>query len=198
MGRLCWNVLGRSPKAMDPDQGELLRLLKSAGAVLERKRKHCVWRLSDGSIFVHAATPSDSHAWANALREFRRLRGLNPPDRGLEGPRRERKGNRQTAKPPVLATFATVRARSLAEQLAGVKIWEQDEHIFATPIAEPQRVDRPDPTVYEAIPRILDVPEMATEAKCPSHLIPTSLPRLQGPASAPRSPFLRRLLDWLW
>src|SRR5258705_444841 len=109
MGRRCWNARGRSLKAMDPNQGELLGLLKSAGARLERKRKHCVWRLPDGSIFVHAATPSDNHAWANALREFRRLRGLNEPDRGAAGQRRERKGNRGQSREPIPAVLGTVR-----------------------------------------------------------------------------------------
>src|SRR5882757_1797030 len=176
MGRLCWNARGRSLKAMDPNQQELAGLLKSAGARLERKRKHCVWRLPDGSIFVHAATPSDNHAWANALREFRRLRGLNEPDRGLAGPRRERKGNRQTARPPVLATFATVRVRSLGEQLAylrvekAVKAQEAVQNELAAPILAPPALNL----------RILDIPELATEAKCPPQLIPTSLPRLQG------------------
>jgi len=200
---------------MDKQQKQLLEHLREAGAVLERKKKHVVWRLPDGRIFVHAATPSDSHAWSNALREFKLLVGLNEPDRGLVGPRREHKVPRKPQKVAIPTVLGTVRARSLAEQLASVKVWSQDSRVFSAPELPAQSIwwtNRPDPLAYEAVPaipvspapeqpsdlRILDIPELVTEAKCPPQLIPTSLPRLQGPASAPRSPFLRRLLDWLW
>jgi hypothetical protein len=48
------------------------RLLKEIGAVLQRKKKHEVWKLPTGQIFVQAATPSDK--WHQAQKSFCELK----------------------------------------------------------------------------------------------------------------------------
>lgn len=55
---------------------EIQHLLKTHGAVLERKNKHPVWRFPDGRIFVHSSTPSDVRAERNNLSNLRKLLGV--------------------------------------------------------------------------------------------------------------------------
>lgn len=57
--------------------GEILHLLKTHGAVLERTSgAHNVWKFPDGRIFTDAKTPSDHRSQKNALAELRRLLGV--------------------------------------------------------------------------------------------------------------------------
>ena len=51
------------------------RALAEAGARLERCRKHLVYRLPNGRIFVTPKSPSDTRGEENALRELRKLTG---------------------------------------------------------------------------------------------------------------------------
>jgi hypothetical protein len=52
---------------------ELHGMLKDAGAVLERQRKHQVWRLPSGRIFVCSNSPGD-HRWSeNAIAVLRKV-----------------------------------------------------------------------------------------------------------------------------
>lgn len=60
---------------MTPED-EIAKLLKDAGAVLDRTANHNVWKLPDGRIFVQAKTPSDSHTSRNSLTDLRKLLGL--------------------------------------------------------------------------------------------------------------------------
>ncbi len=62
--------------------------LREYGAVLQRKRKHEVWKFPDGKVFVRAATPSDSRADDNNLSDLKKLLGLTKTVR-TEGERRE-------------------------------------------------------------------------------------------------------------
>lgn len=56
---------------------EIATLLKQHGAVLERQRKHQVWRFPDGRIYVQASTPSDSVCNdQNDLCQLRRMLGI--------------------------------------------------------------------------------------------------------------------------
>lgn len=49
----------------------LERALREAGAVLVRRKRHNVWRLPSGRMFVSAQSPSDRRAEHNALRDLR-------------------------------------------------------------------------------------------------------------------------------
>jgi hypothetical protein len=68
------------------------QLLKDCGAVLVRNRRHEIWRLPTGHLFVRASTPSDHLAALNQLAWLRRtmvLRrakavDLTPAERRLE------------------------------------------------------------------------------------------------------------------
>lgn len=60
---------------MDP-QVQIDRLLKQDGAQLLRKKKHAVYRLSNGKNFVLPSTGSDSRGSRNALKGLENLLGL--------------------------------------------------------------------------------------------------------------------------
>jgi hypothetical protein len=62
----------------DRSQREIEGLLKGAGAVLERKRKHCIWRFPDRRIWVVPSSPSDDRAYRNNLADLRRYLKANP------------------------------------------------------------------------------------------------------------------------
>jgi hypothetical protein len=53
--------------------------LKSAGAVLKRRKKHLVYELPTGQNVVVSSTPSDVRAENNALREIRKASGEARP-----------------------------------------------------------------------------------------------------------------------
>lgn len=60
---------------MDP-KAESDRILKTAGAVLQRKRKHEVWSLPNGQTFIRSCTPGDTRASKNQLRDLRKALGI--------------------------------------------------------------------------------------------------------------------------
>jgi hypothetical protein len=51
-------------------------LLKQHGAVLVRQKKHYVWRLPDGRIWVHSKTASDVRSLKNSYSDLCRLLGV--------------------------------------------------------------------------------------------------------------------------
>jgi|SRR6185437_2346872 len=73
---------------MNAEEQEAIRLLKEHGAVLERTKKHRIWRFPDGKIHVMPSTPSCPHAWKNQLSDLKRFLNLVPSDRGKAGVRR--------------------------------------------------------------------------------------------------------------
>ena len=59
-----------------PQSATVKDLLKQAGAVLLRDRKHRVYRLANGQTLVMAKTPSDQRGTRNAVASLRRaIRG---------------------------------------------------------------------------------------------------------------------------
>jgi hypothetical protein len=62
---------------MSPQRRNINSLLEEAGAVLIRTKKHKVYRLRTGQIFVQSGSPSDHRAEINQLCLLRRiLRGV--------------------------------------------------------------------------------------------------------------------------
>jgi hypothetical protein len=79
--------------ATDPDKKEVMRILREHGAVLERTKKHKIWRFPDGRIHVLPGSPGCAHAWKNQLHDLRNFLELNE-GRGEPGERRPRKSKR--------------------------------------------------------------------------------------------------------
>ena len=100
---------------------EVDKILKAHGAILKRHNKHEVWKFPGypEKTFTRACTPSDSHAEDNQLRQLREILGLNDPDRGKEGQRRERKSKNGSIQPfRSTPTFNGALAEKLA--LSGI------------------------------------------------------------------------------
>lgn len=53
------------------DKSQLEILLRASGFRIVRERKHQIWKREDGKIWVVPRTPSDRHAYKNALGHFR-------------------------------------------------------------------------------------------------------------------------------
>ncbi|HEV2194053.1 MAG TPA: type II toxin-antitoxin system HicA family toxin [Candidatus Acidoferrum sp.] len=51
----------------------VLRLLRENGAVLLRQKKHCIYKLSNGQIWVTPRTASDWRSWRNNLAGLKRV-----------------------------------------------------------------------------------------------------------------------------
>lgn len=68
---------------------EIDRILAEHGAVLQRHKKHLVWRFKDGKTFVQSSTPSDSFSVSNNLADLKRL--LSIQSEHTEGQRRVKK-----------------------------------------------------------------------------------------------------------
>lgn len=69
----------------------LEQLIEENGGRLVRQYKHKVYHFPNGAVFTCAATPSCPLAYNNALASLKNLLGLNPPDRGAPGERREKR-----------------------------------------------------------------------------------------------------------
>lgn len=67
------------------------QLLKESGAVLVRRKKHEVWRLPNGKIFVRSKTPSSRNTDKKSYSDLRNLLGIVDENRGKEGERRPKK-----------------------------------------------------------------------------------------------------------
>lgn len=103
---------------------EILDLLDKNGFVLQRDTKHLVYRQpATGKVFTMAKTPSDFRAYPNALRDLRRILGLDKR-MATVGERREKKV-RPKNDCPVSVNFSSIEARvsrpSFQDQLAKVK-----------------------------------------------------------------------------
>ena len=102
---------------------EILDLLDKHGFVLQRDTKHLVYRqTSSGKVFTMSKTPSDFRAYPNALRDLKRLLGLDKRVATV-GERREKKVRRNDC--PVTTDFSGIEARigkpTFQDQLAKVK-----------------------------------------------------------------------------
>lgn len=95
-------------------QNEIDALLKEHGAVLDRTKKHRVWKLPDGRIWVQGSTPSDVRAARNNLAQLRKMLGVereirkNPnraEKKGAEGKPVYRSEIKPREKPNPLAGF---------------------------------------------------------------------------------------------
>ncbi len=76
------------------DRQSLEQLIAEHRGVLVRSKKHRIYRFPNGVVFTVASTPRCPRAYANAITELKRLLGLNDPDRGQPGNRRDRKSKR--------------------------------------------------------------------------------------------------------
>ncbi len=72
-------------------QEEIDDLLKAHGAVLDRTKKHHVWKFPDGRTFVAASSASDVRAERNQLATLRQMLGVKRVVRKNPG-RLEKKG----------------------------------------------------------------------------------------------------------
>lgn len=89
---------------MDRHEKQVREILKQHEAVIDRQRKHEVWRFPNNAIFVVPSTLSDVRGWKNALMNLQRLLGLFG-ERGAEGARREK---RRTQTRPTTSYSASV------------------------------------------------------------------------------------------
>lgn len=75
-----------------PDPKVVLdRIIQENGGVLIRQYKHKVYQFPNGKVFTCAATPSCPLAYNNAVTDLKNLLGVNPPNRGTPGERREKR-----------------------------------------------------------------------------------------------------------
>jgi hypothetical protein len=97
------------------ERRDIEALIKAHGGVLERQRKHHVWRFPDGRTFSMPGTPSDFRAGKNKLAALRKFLGLE---------RDTRKNPERRVKPGVIRKSdfepSGVRLRDLKSQLAAI------------------------------------------------------------------------------
>ena len=74
---------------------QILEILKSHGAVLVRQTKHDVWKFPDGTAWTIAQSPSCPFSYQKNLADLRNKLGLNDPNRGQPGERREAKSSKR-------------------------------------------------------------------------------------------------------
>lgn len=100
---------------MNP-RSQVDELLKRAGAVMVRSKKHEVWTLPNGSTFVRACTPSDQRADHNNLSDLKRVLGITS-EGGKIGERRV--AHKQPPKRPI-KIHASLTPMAEAMKKAGV------------------------------------------------------------------------------
>lgn len=103
-----------------PQYEEVMRLLKEHGAVLERTKKHAVWRFPDGRSFALPTSPSRSSSWDNNLHDLRKLLGVNG-ERGAIGGRRPRKVRRKVTVKTSIEPQNNIQLRDLKSQLFQIR-----------------------------------------------------------------------------
>lgn len=100
---------------------EIFRILRKHQALLVRSKKHHLYKLPNGKIFVTGITPTDERGWRNRLAQLRKLLSIVPPDNGAAPTKRRLAtaiGRRVPEKVLLADTTETLPAlRSLAEQL---------------------------------------------------------------------------------
>ena len=89
---------------------DLMALLEEHGMVLDRSRKHQVWKHPDGRSFTMSSTPSDTHAVHQQIRSLRKFLGIARPKRHRNTERREKKTNHQYI-PFATLTPSTISAK---------------------------------------------------------------------------------------
>jgi hypothetical protein len=100
----------------------LERLIAEHGGVLVRQRKHKVWKFPTGVVITVSSTPEDSRGEINALACVRNLLGVNPPNRGTPGERREKRVKRKSDVGTLLpSTLHDITTGDLKMMLAAVK-----------------------------------------------------------------------------
>lgn len=96
------------------------KLLTEIGAMLKRRKKHEVWELPNGKIFVRSQTPSDRRSDVQDLRDLRHALDKIPEHK--EGQRREKK--RKAGRVESIKYERTPSLNSLADQLRNSGIVE--------------------------------------------------------------------------
>lgn len=80
-----------------PDPKTILdKLIEENGGKLVRQSKHKVYHFPNGQVFTCATTPSCPLAYNNAVTKLKNLLGVNPPDRGTPGERREKRDKQRS------------------------------------------------------------------------------------------------------
>src|SRR5258708_6203555 len=75
-----------------PDPKVVLeQLIEENGGKLVRQEKHKVYHFPNGKVFACVTTPSCPLSYLNSLTALKNLLGLNPPNRGTPGERREKR-----------------------------------------------------------------------------------------------------------
>lgn len=103
---------------MGYEEKRVRALLKEHDAVLSRRSKHEIWKLTCGLI-VLPSTPSDHRAWKNALSFLHNTLGLNEVNRGTPGERRER-GTTPFTRPTPLTPLEAPPMASMSSQMRGL------------------------------------------------------------------------------
>lgn len=121
---------------------EIHELLKSNGAVLERTKKHHIWRFPDGRIWVLPGSPRSSQSYTNNLCDLRTFLGVKKAKKKSTAPKRK-KAKKSPAKVYLSSDekLAIIRPNRNAAELQKIK----------TAIAEftPLRAEG---TEYDALP----------------------------------------------
>jgi hypothetical protein len=105
---------------MNPEQ-RINELLAEHQFVLDRSRKHRVYRDATGRIFVMAKTPSDRRAYDNALNNLQHILGIRPEVSRSQDRRRTNRRTKFTMISMNVVGQAEVRPL-FAEQLA--RVWD--------------------------------------------------------------------------
>ena len=135
---------------------DLMALLEEHKMVLDRSRKHQIWKHPDGRSFTMSSTPSDTHAVHQQIRSLRKFLGIARPKLHRNTERREKRTNHQHV-PLSSLTASTVTAKPTWQgQLAEVaKELSQPKPKPVTVVVEQPKPKGKDftPDVWEALKR---------------------------------------------
>lgn len=102
-------------------KAEVFRILKEHRAQLIRHKKHQVYRLPNGKIFVTGSTRTDIRGWRNRLAQLRRLQSITSSENGAAPTKKKLAAVSGRSLPKktflAVATEKLPALRSLAEQL---------------------------------------------------------------------------------
>ena len=135
---------------------ELMALLEEHRMVLDRSRKHQVWKHPDGRSFTMSSTPSDTHAVHQQIRSLRKFLGIARPKQHRNTERKVKRTNHQHVPLASLTPSAIPAKPTWQGQLA--KVAEELTKPTAAPVAvapvEPKRECKDfTPDVWEALKR---------------------------------------------
>lgn len=122
---------------------EVTKLLRDHGAVLDRSKKHNVWKFPDGKTFVCAHTPSDFRAHDRQLSDLRNLLGLQQHLTTV-GERRQKREKRQRSEQPSYVARPTAAMLQAFQQagLTEAQFVAKDEEIATLKLAV-ERLSKP-------------------------------------------------------